>query len=49
MIIEVELHKLKKDWWIELGITYSTTELHPEYKKVIVIALLIISIYIRWK
>ena len=49
MIIEVELHKLEKDWWIDLGISYSTTKLHPEYKKVIVIALIIISIYIRWK
>lgn len=49
MNIEVNWNCLENQWWFELGLGYSKTEYHSKYNKVITIALILFTIYIRWK
>ena len=49
MKMEVTLNTLdNKNWWFDLGISYQTTEFHPEKNHVFTIALVFFSIYVRW-
>jgi hypothetical protein len=48
MEIKTEWNKLDKDWWFDLGICYERTYYNGDYNRVILIALGIATIYIRF-
>ena len=48
MDIECTLNRLEGEWWFDFGISYQRTEYHHKHKRVITIALLLVSLYIRW-
>ena len=49
MSIECMLNNLEGDWWFDIGFSYQKTDYHHKYRRVITIAMVFFSIYIRWK
>lgn len=48
MKVEVSWNVLDKDWWFHIGVSYDRTY-YNEYKRVILIALGVVTIYIRFQ
>lgn len=46
---EVSKNEIENEWWFDLGISFQKTNFHHEFKSVLTISIILISIYVRFK